>query len=72
MFQCHVKPIIMLVLLLLHPSPHFTINLQDFSYKCVFAARAQNSVDPDKLVSQKPAYLDLFCFERFSIVRELI
>ena len=36
---------------------------EDSSYKHVFTGRVENSVDPDQLASQKPADLDLHCFQ---------
>ena len=44
----------------LHSSP---IDLQEYSYYQLFTSRAENSVDPDQLASQKPADLDLHCFK---------
>ena len=31
---------------------------------CVFTGRVDNSVGPDQLASQKPADLDLHCFQK--------
>ena len=38
-------------------------DLHDSSYVHVFTSRVGNSVDPDQLASQKPADLDLHCFQ---------
>ena len=47
-----------------YTSPQFfTFNLQDSSYKHLFTRRAENSVDPDQLASEKPADLDPHFFQ---------
>ena len=48
----------------LHSSPIFNLNkTHESSYKHVFTSRVENSVDPDQLASEKPADLDLLCFQ---------
>ena len=37
--------------------------MQDSSDHNVFTTRVENSVDPDQLASEKPADLDLHCFQ---------
>ena len=39
------------------------IKLQDSNYEHVFKSIVENSVDPDQLASEKPADLDLRCFQ---------
>ena len=48
----------------LNSSPIFLkIKSNYSSYMLVFTSRMENSVDPDQLASQKPADLDLHCFQ---------
>ena len=42
----------------------YSINLQDSSFSHVFTSRVENCMDPDQLVSQKPADLDLHYFHK--------
>ena len=44
-------------------SNFYQIDLQDFSYWHGLTIRVENSVDPDQLASEKPADLDLHCFQ---------
>ena len=44
------------------PRFHLT-NLQDSYNQHVNKSRMENSVDPDQLASEKPADLDLHCFQ---------
>ena len=37
--------------------------MQDSSYYQLFTARVEKSADPDQLASQKPADLDMLCFQ---------
>ena len=45
----------------------FTVSLQKRSYRCVLTIIMENSVDPDQLASQKPADLDLPCFQKMDM-----
>ena len=47
----------------LHSSLFFLINFSDSSEFQVFTSRMENNVDPDQLASEKPADLDLQCFQ---------
>ena len=44
-------------------SNFYQIDLQDFSFWHGLTSRVENSVDPDQLASEKPADLDLYCFQ---------
>ena len=41
----------------------YHINLKDSSYWHILTSKVENSVDPGQLASQKPADLDLHCFQ---------
>ena len=47
------------------PPIFYTNNLQESSYH-VLSSRLENSVDPDQLASEKPAYLDLQGFQNWT------
>ena len=67
--------ILTMLVILIHYTPPHLINSQDTSCKLAFTSQLENSVDPDQLASEKPADLDLHCFQnrimdtcRFSMV----
>ena len=45
------------------PAQFYHITMHDSIYKHVLTSRVENSVDHDQLASQKPADLDLHCFQ---------
>ena len=48
----------------LHSSPIFIMLIcRTFSNKHAFISSVEKSVDPDQLASEKPADLDLHCFQ---------
>ena len=62
--------LIMLDIFMYYTPPHFffRINLQDSIYKHVFT----DSVEPDQLASEKPADLDLRCFQNMIYARLIV
>ena len=49
----------------------YQTSLQDSRYWRAFTSRAENSVDSDQLASEKPADLDLHCFENIILLSML-
>ena len=48
---------------LIYYTPSHFISFTDCKHVYVLTSRVENSVDPDQLAPQKPADLDLHCFQ---------